>query len=57
MMYVQLVAISFVGVAIINMEGCVLSSAVQKSSGLAHVQVETKKSAHADYGSCYNVGH
>lgn len=32
-------------------------SAVEKSSGLADVQVQMKKSAHADYGSCYNVGH
>lgn len=32
-------------------------SAAEKSSGLADFQVEMKKSAHADYGSCYNVGH
>jgi len=32
-------------------------SAEEKSSGLADVQVEMKKSAHADYENCYNVGH
>lgn len=32
-------------------------SAEVKSSGLADIQVEMKKSAHADYGSCYYVGH
>lgn len=33
------------------------AEAEEKSSGLADVQVEMKDSAHADYGSCYNVGH
>lgn len=37
--------------------GNVMLSAVEKSSGLAGIQVQMKKSAHEDYGSCYNVGH